>query len=133
MSSSPASQLHHTLVHAVEHDWFPAMCDGFVLVSGDTIDKASRSLSSSQLCQERSRTWRHHFTLRRKSPSTPVRPIPSSMSQAGQLLHSHFKEIVNAVWEHFNDYDHNFQQQVGSVMRSSFLTPFVFSFSLTVT
>lgn len=53
MSSSPASQLHHTLVHAVEHDWFPAMCDGFVLVSGDTIDKASRSLSSSQLCQER--------------------------------------------------------------------------------
>ena len=42
MAHSPAARLHNSLVQTVQMKWFPAMCNGFVVISSDM----SRTLPS---------------------------------------------------------------------------------------
>ena len=80
------------------------------------------------------RYWRWRFSERKKT--SPAQPIPTSMAEAGQLLHLHFHEvlvwtthsilpcrvgmcvspsrqqIVDAVCDYFSERGSDFQQQV---------------------
>jgi hypothetical protein len=122
MAHSPAARLHNSLVQTVQMKWFPAMCNGFVVISSDM----TRTLPSPRT---RTQSWRRHFSFKKtRTMTAPSSPPPSNMAQAGKLLHIRFQEIVSALCDHLADHDTGFTQQVWLCYENLFFDNFSSSF-----